>query len=81
MIFDKWLAAFAHEKMTCGACKKEFSVKELRKTHFICPECNKYMRIGGRERINQVVDKKSFEEWYANQSKYHRHDKEVIDDV
>ena len=24
---------------------------------------------------------KSFEEWYANQSKYHRHDKEVIADV
>lgn len=25
--------------------------------------------------------KKSFEEWYANQSKYHNDDNEVIDDV
>ncbi|MBQ8798402.1 MAG: acetyl-CoA carboxylase carboxyltransferase subunit beta [Lachnospiraceae bacterium] len=63
MIFDKWIAAFTHEKLTCSACKKEFSVKELRKSHYICPECAKYMRIGGRERINQVVDKKSFEEF------------------
>ena len=63
MIFDKWLAAFAHEKQTCGACKNEFTIKELRRTHFICPHCEKYMRIGGRERINQVVDKKSFTEF------------------
>ena len=63
MIFDKWIAAFAHEKLTCGACKNEFSVKELRKANYICPNCGKYMRIGGRERINQVVDKKSFEEF------------------
>ena len=27
------------------------------------------------------IRKKSFEEWYANQSKYHNDDKEVIDDV
>ena len=27
------------------------------------------------------IEKKSFEEWYANQSKYHNDDKEVIDDV
>ncbi len=63
MIFDKWIAAFTHEKLTCGSCKKEFSVKELRKALYICPGCGKYMRIGGRERINQVVDKKSFTEF------------------
>ncbi len=63
MIFDKWIAAFTHEKLTCGACKKEFSVKELRKTNYVCPDCAKYFRISGRERINQVVDAKSFTEF------------------
>ena len=35
------------------------------------------LTISGKKRI----EKKSFEEWYANQSKYHNDDKEVIDDV
>ena len=45
MIFDKWIAAFTHEKLTCGACKKEFSVKELRKALYICPECGKNLVV------------------------------------
>jgi len=35
------------------------------------------LTVSGKKRI----EKKSFEEWYANQSKYHNDDKEVIDDV
>ncbi len=63
MIFDKWIAAFSLEKLPCPSCKKEFPVKELRKSRYICPECGKYLRISGRERIYQVVDKKSFQEF------------------
>ncbi len=63
MIFDKWIAAFSKEKLSCKTCRKEFSAKELRKSHYICPDCGKYFRISGRERIYQVVDKKSFTEF------------------
>lgn len=63
MIFEKWVKAFSGERLTCSACKKEFSAKELRKSNYICPECAHYFRVSARERILLLTDKNSFEEY------------------
>lgn len=62
MIFEKWIKALSGVRLTCSACKKEFSAKELRKSSYICPECAHYFRVSARERILMLTDKDSFDE-------------------
>lgn len=89
--FEEWYANQFHYKKTDGTppgqnWRHTMSIRETADILGIAPT-TVYSLIGknlftvltvsGKKRI----EKKSFEEWYANQSKYHNDDKEVIDDV
>lgn len=46
----------------CKKCEKSISYSTLKDNSFICPECGTYMRMGAWERIELIVDDKSFKE-------------------
>ena len=48
---------------TCKKCETETDYKILSENHFICPECGAYMRMGAKERLEQIIDKGSFKEF------------------
>ena len=89
--FEEWYANQFHYKKVDGTppgqnWRHTMSIRETADILGIAPttvyslidkELFIVLTVSGKKRI----DKKSFEEWYANQSKYHRHDKEVIADV
>ena len=89
--FEEWYANKFHYKKTDGTppgqnWRHTMSIRETSDILGIAPTTvysliskNLFtvLTISGKKRI----EKKSFEEWYANQSKYHNDDKEVIDDV
>lgn len=50
--------------MTCKGCNTETGKHQLLKNNMICPKCGKYFRLGGRERIQLLCDKKSFTELF-----------------
>lgn len=89
--FEEWYANQFHYKKVDGSppgqnWRHTMSIRETADILGIAPttvyslidkELFIVLTVSGKKRI----DKKSFEEWYANQSKYHRHDKEVIADV
>lgn len=54
------------EKQACPFCKKESTGKELAKNYFICPHCNKYLKMTPRQRIALMTDKDSFEEFSSD---------------
>lgn len=48
----------------CKGCNAETAKHQLLKNNMICPKCGKYFRLGGRERIHLLCDKKSFTEMF-----------------
>ena len=50
--------------LTCKSCNVETPKHQLLKNNMICPKCGTYFRIGGRERIRLLCDKKSFTEMF-----------------
>lgn len=50
----------------CTGCKATIFRKEVERRLGVCPECNYHFYIPARERIRQVVDEGSFEEWFAD---------------
>lgn len=52
--------------LVCKGCSTETNKYQLLKNNMICPKCGKYFRIGGRERIQLLSDKKSFTEMFDN---------------
>lgn len=48
----------------CKGCNAETAKHQLLKNNMICPKCGKYFRLGGRERIQLLCDKKSFTEMF-----------------
>jgi len=46
----------------CAGCKKTFTIGEMKKKFFVCPECGKRNRIPARSRICLIADEKSFKE-------------------
>jgi len=53
---------FSSQKLKCKKCGNEFPEKQAASSHYICPSCGTYFRLGSRNRINMVVDKGSFSE-------------------
>lgn len=47
----------------CTGCKAAVYRKEAERRQGVCPECNYHFYISARERINQVLDTGTFEEW------------------
>lgn len=50
----------------CPGCKAAIFRKEAEKRFNVCPECNYHMYVSARERILQVLDEGTFEEWDLN---------------
>ncbi len=52
--------------LVCKSCGSEHSKHQLLKNNMICPQCGKYFRMGGKERIKSLCDKKSCKEMFDN---------------
>ncbi len=50
----------------CPQCKATIFRKEAETRFNVCPECNYHFYVGARERIRQLLDAESFEEWFTN---------------
>jgi acetyl-CoA carboxylase carboxyl transferase subunit beta len=49
----------------CPACNELIYAKELQHNDRVCPKCSHHFRLRARERIAQLTDAGSFEEWDA----------------
>lgn len=52
--------------MRCPQCKATIFRKEAESRSNICPECEYHFYVPARERIQQLLDQDSFEEWYTD---------------
>lgn len=50
----------------CPSCKSAIFRKEAEKRQGVCPKCDHHFYVSARERINQVLDEGTFEEWDAH---------------
>lgn len=50
----------------CPGCKEAVFRKEAEKRHNVCPQCNFHMYLSARQRIEQVLDEGTFDEWDTN---------------
>ena len=50
----------------CPGCKAPLFRKEVAARLNVCPECDYHFNIGAQERIAQVLDADSFEEWFVD---------------
>ena len=49
--------------MPCPKCKATLYRKVVQEAFNVCPECGHHMPLSGRERVRQLLDEDSFEEW------------------
>ncbi len=49
----------------CDGCKATIFRKEMEKRLNVCPECQYHFYISAADRINNLLDEDSFEEWYT----------------
>jgi acetyl-CoA carboxylase carboxyl transferase subunit beta len=52
--------------MRCPQCKATIFRKEAESRFNVCPECEYHFYLPARERIQQLLDQDSFEEWFTN---------------
>ena len=52
--------------LRCPGCKKTIFRKEAEKRHSVCPECEHHFYVSAKDRIEQVLDEGTFEEWDSN---------------
>lgn len=50
----------------CPGCHATIFRKEAERKQRVCPECDYHWYVSARERIRQVIDEGTFEEWDAN---------------
>ena len=49
----------------CPECKATVFRKEAESRFNVCPDCNHHFYLPARERIRQLLDEESFEEWFT----------------
>lgn len=49
----------------CDGCEATVYKKQVEQHLGICPECGHHFKISAKERIRQLLDEDSFEEWFA----------------
>ena len=49
----------------CGGCQASIFAKTLLEQLNVCPECGYHEKVSAKERIRQVLDEGTFEEWDA----------------
>ena len=47
----------------CSKCKEILYKEDLHKNFSICPNCGNHFRLSSRRRIDQIIDKGTFEEF------------------
>jgi acetyl-CoA carboxylase carboxyl transferase subunit beta len=52
--------------MRCPQCKATIFRKEAERLFNVCPECGYHFYLPARERIAQLLDQDSFEEWFTD---------------
>ena len=52
--------------MQCPRCKATIFRKEAEERFMVCPECEYHFYLPARERIRQLLDADSFEEWFTD---------------
>ncbi|MBY0523304.1 MAG: acetyl-CoA carboxylase, carboxyltransferase subunit beta [Gemmataceae bacterium] len=50
----------------CPQCKATIFRKEMESRLHVCPECDYHFHLPARERIRQLLDEDSFEEWFTD---------------
>ena len=53
-------------KVICKKCKNELSDDELHQNLMVCPHCNRHFHMTARDRVECLVDRKSFREWFKD---------------
>lgn len=51
--------------ISCPTCKATLYKKDVEKSQNVCPECDHHFYIGAHDRIRQLLDQDSFEEWFT----------------
>lgn len=52
--------------MKCDSCGQILYKNDLEENMKVCPQCNFHFRLGARERLNQIIDSNTFEEFDKN---------------
>lgn len=52
--------------LKCPDCDDVVYIEDLKRNSHVCPKCQKHMRIGPRERINQLCSDGDFVEYFSN---------------
>ena len=50
----------------CPGCQQTIFRKQAERALGVCPECDYHWYVSARDRIGQVLDEGTFEEWDAN---------------
>ncbi len=50
----------------CEGCQATLFRKQVEQNFLVCPECNHHFTVSAAERIRQLLDTDTFEEWYAD---------------
>jgi acetyl-CoA carboxylase carboxyl transferase subunit beta len=51
--------------LQCPGCQATIYKKEAERQLNVCPECDYHLYVPAKERINQVLDEGTFEEWFT----------------
>ena len=52
--------------MRCSQCKATLFRKEAEARFMVCPDCDHHFYLPARDRIRQLLDAESFEEWFTD---------------
>jgi acetyl-CoA carboxylase carboxyl transferase subunit beta len=52
--------------MRCDGCQATLFRKEVERNLWVCPECNYHLRVSATDRIHQLLDQDTFEEWFPD---------------
>ena len=52
--------------LQCDGCKTTVYRKQVEANLFCCPECGHHFYVPANDRIRQLLDEESFEEWFAD---------------
>ena len=69
---DSWHGHFEPKRvpegvwMRCDSCRATLYRKQVIENLSVCPECNHHFPASAAERIAQLLDTDTFEEWYAD---------------
>src|SRR3954470_20448126 len=51
--------------MRCDGCQATLFRKEVERNLYVCPQCDHHFLVPAAERIGQLLDADTFEEWHA----------------